>query len=100
MAILALEIGASCRHMSVVCCVSRISVGQGKITTLISIAATGLRMALEAVCPNRLVDRLDGLIYGHWGHSDIIWHKHAVDFFPLVSCLVTYEAINVLELGL
>jgi hypothetical protein len=57
-------------------------------------------MALEAVCPNRLVDRLDGLIYGHWGHGDIIWHKHAVDFFPLVSCLVTYEAINVLELGL
>jgi hypothetical protein len=88
MAILALEIGASCRHMSVVCCVSRISVGQGKITALIGIAATGLGMALEAVCPNRFVDRLDGLIYGHWGHGDIIWHKQAAYLFSFVSNLM------------
>ena len=86
--------------MSVVCCVGRVPMGQGKITSLVCISATSLGMALEAVCPNRLVDRLDGLIYGHWGHGDIIRHKHAVDFFPLVSCLVTYEAINVLKLGL
>ena len=100
MAILALEIGASCRHVPVVCCVGCVPMGQRKVAPLIGISTTSLSMALEAVCPNRLVDRLDGLIYGHWGHGGLIWHKHAVDFFPLVSCLVTYEAINVLELGL
>ncbi len=75
-------------HMPVVCCVGCIPMGQRKVAPLIGISTTSLGMALEAVCPNWLVDRLDGLIYGHWGHGDIIWHKQAVYLFSFVSNLM------------
>jgi hypothetical protein len=62
--------------------------GHRKVAPLIGISTTSLGMALEAVCPNRLVDSLDGLIHGHWGHGDIIWHKQTAYLFSFVSNLM------------
>jgi hypothetical protein len=73
--------------------------GQCKITAFIGIATASLCMALEAVCPNRLMDRADCLIHGNC-HICRVGNKNTPRFYPFVLYLVTDETIDVFELGL
>lgn len=99
MAVLALEIEASCRHMTVERYVRGISVGQRDVSTFIGISAASPGVTLQAVLPKGLVDCLDCLIHGY-DHVCCIRNKYTARFDPFILYLVTYEAIYIFELGL